>query len=241
MKLKLLFALLVTAQMVYPNEIKFGKVSKEEIETTQHALDLEADAAILYKNEWVSYAYSYDGGWTMTREVHYRIKIYNKDGFDWATLEVPLYAANSDEEKISGVKGFTFNLEDGKVVSEKLKNDGVFIEKVNKYRNKASITMPSVKEGSVLDVEYKITSPLFWYIDEVKLQYGIPVDLVEVRLDIPEYFIFKQFSKGAHPIQVNQSRENRTLNISYRSSDDMSRLGKTTHKNGNINFVENIY
>ncbi len=241
MKLKLLFALLVTVQMVYPNEIKFGKVSKEEVETTQHSLDPEADAAILYKNEWVSYSYTYDGGWTMTREVYYRIKIYNKDGFDWATLEVPLYAASSDEEKISGVKGFTFNLENGKVVSEKLKNDGVFVEKVSKYRNKASITMPSVKEGSVLDVEYKVTSPLFWHIDELKLQYGIPVDLVEVRLDIPEYFIFKQFSKGANPIQVNQTRENRTLNVSYRSSDDMSRLGKTTHKNSNVNFIENIY
>ncbi|MHA7830360.1 MAG: transglutaminase domain-containing protein [Flagellimonas sp.] len=167
--------------------------------------------------------------------------MYNKEGFDWATLQVPLYVSSSDREDIGSVKGYTFNLENGKVVSQKLKKDGVFIEEVNKYRNKASITMPEVREGSVLDIKYKITSPMFWYIDEFKLQYGIPVDRAEAQLNIPEYFIFKQYSRGTQPISLNQSKQNRSLSVTYRSSDASGNLARTSSKTGSLDFFENVY
>lgn len=241
MKIKLLFLLVLAQQVAVSNEIKFGKVSKEEVAATQHALHKEADAAILYKKEWVRYNYQYETGWSLIREVHYRIKIYNKEGFDWATLQVPLYAASGDREDIGSVKGFTFNMENGKVVSQKLKRDGLFIEEVNKYRNKASITMPEVREGSVLDIEYKVTSPLYWYIDEFKLQYDIPLDRAEVRLNIPEYFIFKQYSRGSHPIEFAQTKENRSMNVSYRTSNEIGRVGGSARRTGSLEFFENIY
>jgi hypothetical protein len=241
MKKSLFIALLLTIQLGYSNDIKFGKVSAEEVASTQHALDPEANAAILYKKEWVSFNYRNDDGWTISKEVHYRIKVYNKDGFDWATHQVPLYVSGNDEEKISSVKGFTFNIENGKVVSEKLRNDGVFVEEVNKYRKKASITMPEVKEGSVLDIEYTVISPLFWHMDEFKFQYGIPADQVDVRLDIPEYFVFKQFSKGAYPIAVNQSTKKRSISLSYRETDPSGNLGRSTLRTGNVEFTENVY
>ncbi|MBW8200148.1 DUF3857 domain-containing protein [Flagellimonas abyssi] len=241
MRLNLTIITLLVMQLAIANDIKFGKVSKEEVEQTQHTLYAEAKAAILYKNEWVRYNYQYETGWSQIREVHYRIKIYNKEGFDWATLQVPLYAGSGNEESISAVKGYTFNMDNGKVVSTKLKNDGVFTEKMNKYRNMASITMPEVKEGSVLDIEYKLVSPMFWNIDEFKMQYDIPVDEVNVRLDVPEYFIFKQYSKGFHKIGFSQTKENRSIEIAYRSSDEMGKLGRTTHKRGTLEFFENVY
>ncbi|MBR9856058.1 MAG: DUF3857 and transglutaminase domain-containing protein, partial [Algicola sp.] len=241
MRLKTCILFLLILQMVNAKEIKFGKVSKEEVAETQHAYYPEANAAILHKSEWVWYDYQYEIGWTVTREVHFRIKIYNKQGFDWATLQIPLYAGRGGEETISGIKGYTFNMENGKVVGEKLKNDGVFEEKVNKYRNKTSITMPEVKEGSILDIEYKIKSPMFWNIDEFKFQYDIPVDNAEVRLDVPEYFIFKRHGKGFQTVQFTESKKNRSMNIAYRSSDNMGLVGRTTHNNGTLSFMENIY
>ncbi|MDF0715674.1 transglutaminase [Muricauda sp. 334s03] len=242
MKLRLFFLLLLVQQVVSSNEIKFGKVSKEEVAATEHATYPEANAAILHKEERVWYDYKYNTGWSLIREVHYRIKIYNKEGFDWATLQVPLYLGESENETIHAVKGYTFNLENGKVVSQKLKNDGVFMEDVNKYREKASITMPDVHEGSVLDIKYEINSPLYWYIDEFKLQYDIPVDYVKVRLDIPEYFIFKQYSRGFHPIDFTQTKENRTLKVSYRSSlDSAGKYSKNTQKNNTLELTENVY
>lgn len=241
MRLRLFFLLLLVQQATSANEIKFGKVSKEEVAAKQHATYPEAEAAILHKKEWVRYNYQSETGWSQIREVHFRIKIYNKEGFDWATLQVPLYVSSSDREDIGSVKGYTFNLENGKVVSQKLKKDGVFIEEVNKYRNKASITMPEVREGSVLDIEYKITSPMFWHIDEFRLQYDIPVDQAEAQLNIPEYFIFKQYSRGTQPISVKQSKENRSLHVTYRSSDGSGWSAKSTHKTGSLDFFENVY
>lgn len=241
MKIKLIFLLLLVQLTVNAKEIKFGKVSKEEVAETQHSIYPEANAAILYKNEWVHYEYQYDTGWNLIREVHYRIKIYNKEGFDWATLQVPLYTGRDGREDIYGIKGYTFNIDNGKLVSKKLKRESVFEENVNKYQNKVSIAMPEVKEGSVLDIEYIIMSPLFWYIDEFKFQYDIPIDQAEARVEIPEYFIFKQYSRGFHSIEFNQSRKNRSINVSYRSSDEIGRLGKTSRKNGTLSFVENIY
>ncbi len=241
MKLKLFFLLLLSIQLLYPNEVKFGKVTKEEIEETKHHLEADAEAAILYKKERVFYNYNYDEGWSVTKEAHYRIKIYNKDGLDWATLQIPLYVSQGEEEKISNVKGFTFNVVDGKVVGEKLKKGGIFVEEVNKYRNKASITMPEVKEGSVLDIQFTVSSPLYWHMDDFRLQYNIPVNLVDLRLDIPQYFFFKKHIKGFYPVQINESRDNRSINVSYRSEDTAGMLGKTSRKSGDLKFYENVY
>ena len=82
---------------------------------------------------------------------------------------------------------------------------------------------------------------MYWSIDEFKFQYDIPVDDVEIRLEIPEYFYFKQYSRGFHAIKFDQSNENRTINVSYRSSDQTGSLGRTTRTSGTLNFLENIY
>ncbi|MDC6365824.1 MULTISPECIES: transglutaminase domain-containing protein [Flavobacteriaceae] len=242
MKISVLLFLFISMQMwCYSNQVKFGKVSKEEIAQTQHPLENDADAAILYKKERVFYDFNYDKGWFMTKEVHYRVKIYNKEGLNWATIQVPLYISNGEEEKISGVKGITFNLENEKITEEKLKKDGIFIESVNKYRNKASIAMPGAKEGSVLDIEYKITSPLYWHMDDFWFQYKIPVNNVDIRLDIPQYFVFKKYSRGFYPIQINEYKENRNISVSYRTEDQSGQLGRTSRRNGSIEFFENVY
>ncbi|WP_222983338.1 DUF3857 domain-containing protein [Flagellimonas meishanensis] len=238
-----LLLLLITNYTVALSEpdYKFGKVSEEEIAETKHPLEPEAEAAILYKKERVYYDYNIDKGWYITKEYHYRIKIYNKEGFNWATLQVPLYVSGGDEERISSVRGYTFNLVDGKVESEKLQKNGVFVEEVNKFRNKASITMPEVKEGSVLDIEYNVSSPLYWYLDDFLFQYDIPVNNVYLRLDIPQYFFFKRYGKGYYPIKLDESKERRSIKINYRSNNEADQLLGRTHKSGSIDFDENVY
>lgn len=221
-------------------DFKFGKVSKEEVEQTQHALEKDAEAAILYKKEYLFYDYNSESGFVTKRQAHYRIKIYDKSGLDWGTLDVPLYKSGSNEERISGVKGYTYNLENGKVVETKLKKDGVFKESVNKYRNKASIVMPEVKEGSVLDIEYTVVSDFAGNINDFVFQYGIPVNKIDVKVKIPQYYVFKKYSRGFYPINVAQTREKRQMQISYRQENDPGRLNGG-RRSGNLDFMENIY
>ncbi|UJH92763.1 hypothetical protein LZ575_10170 [Antarcticibacterium sp. 1MA-6-2] len=133
--LSLLVCVLTQAQ-----DFRFGKVSKEEVLEAAHPVDGEADAAVLYRKISTHYQYS-DNGFTLVTDVHERIKIYNKDGFDWATRELRQYQDSNKRENISGLKGYTYNIVEGKLVDEKLKNDGIFEEEASKYLHKTRFTM----------------------------------------------------------------------------------------------------
>jgi hypothetical protein len=76
--------------------------------------------------------------------VHERIKIYDKEGFDWATKKIRLYnEQNSTSENIYKLKANTYNLIDENIETDKLKKDGVFEEELNKYWKIKSFTMPN--------------------------------------------------------------------------------------------------
>jgi len=240
MKFFLSICIILTITFSSAQEYKFGKVSKEEVEEKNHNIEKEAEAAILYKKEHVYYNYDGDNGFTTIRYVNKRIKIYNKTGLNWGTIEVPLYKSNNGEENIGSIKGYTYNIVNNKVVETKLKKDGIFKEKVNKYRNKASIAMPEVKEGSVIDVEYKITSDFAGNIDDFQFQYGIPVNQIDVNVKIPEYYIFKKYGKGFYPLDIKQSKMKRTMQIQYRVENDPGRLNGGT-RSSELNFFENIF
>ncbi len=63
-------------------KIKFGKVSKAELEEKFYPQDSSANAVILYKKRRTYFDYSGETGWTLVTKVHERIKIYNNDGND---------------------------------------------------------------------------------------------------------------------------------------------------------------
>ncbi|OQD43865.1 hypothetical protein BUL40_04475 [Croceivirga radicis] len=243
MKLKLsisfiLFVIVATAQEI---NYKLGKVSEAEILQEEHPIEKEAEAAILYKKERVEYEFTPNKGFKSVRYCHYRIKIYNKDGLDWGTIEVPLYKSNNEEETVYEVKGYSYNLMDGKIEETKLKKDGILKENVNKYRNKVSIVMPAVKEGTVIDVEYKVGSEFIGNLDTFVMQYGIPLDKVEIKVEIPEYFVFKRHGKGYHPINVRQTKENRKIPYSYKSGNDVGFSARNQRSTGYLEFFENKY
>ena len=77
-------------------------------------------------------------------------------------------------------------------------------------------------------------------MDDFWFQYAIPVNKVHLRLDIPQYFVFKRYTKGFYPIQLNQTRENRQINISYRAQDDTRSVAYSRHS-GTLDFFENVY
>ena len=57
----IVFLLLISVTKNAQN-FKFGKVSKEELEEKQHPLEPEANAAVLYKSENISFVFSASEG-----------------------------------------------------------------------------------------------------------------------------------------------------------------------------------
>ncbi|APQ16604.1 transglutaminase domain-containing protein [Maribacter hydrothermalis] len=247
MKLLLIsiFTFLTFVIQAQKSEIKFGKVSIEEVTQKQHENDKDAEAAILFKNERFFYDYSSEDGFSTTREVHLRIKIYNKAGLDWATHIISLYNSSTGKQELFNVKGYTFNLVDGKLEEEKLKKDGIFNKNISKYRDQVSITMPNAKVGSVIDLKFDIASDMVGYMDDFNLQYAIPLDAVELSVEVPEYFVFKRFTKGFYTVSLKEfNHYNRSINYKYKSQKTRSGFvngTRTANQNGVLNFKETHY
>src|SRR5690606_25947491 len=165
-------------------DYRFGKVSMDELQESAYPGDPEANAAILYLNQKTYYDYVQSEGFVQITEVYKRIKIYNKDGNEWATEEIELRDDGSKRESVVSLKAVTYTLENGKIEATKLKKDGMFDEKNNKYWKTSKFTMPNIKDGCVLEFEYKITSP-YISIRDINLQYGIPIKELDMYVRIP--------------------------------------------------------
>ncbi len=179
-------------------DFKYGKVSKAELQEKVHPLDSSANAAVLYRNEAISFVYTESDGFMQEREVHERIKIYTKEGFDWATKKIYIYEGGGGKtEKLRDLKGVTYNMINGKVSKDKLKKDGIFEEDYNDFTEINTITMPNIKESCVIEYTYKIISP-FLEIDDVVFQYDIPINRLDFRVATPQYYSYNtQFNTKA--------------------------------------------
>ncbi|MEZ4795628.1 MAG: DUF3857 domain-containing protein [Flavobacteriaceae bacterium] len=219
--LSIAFFTIVNAQ-----DYKFGKVSKEEIENNVYEKDTSASAVILYKYRDTFFEYDPSDGWIIVTEIHERVKILNKDGLDYATKKVSLYRSNSSKERMSSVKGLTYNIENGKVTTEKLRKDGMFSEETSDNWTEESFTMPDVKVGSVVEWEYKITSP-FWKIDDLIIQEDIPTKHYLAKIELLSYFNFQRIAKGGFSVTPKEYKEPRNLSVSYEQSTSGGRTQET--------------
>ena len=208
-----LIALLLLSVAIQAQDFKFGKISKQELEEKVYAKDSSAAAAVLYRKLSVSYNYVKSSGFQVVTNIHERIKIYNKEGFDYATVSERLYTNNSDRESLLGLKAYTYNIENEKIIKSKLKSSETFSKELSKYYKEEKFTMPNLKEGSVIEYQYKVTSPFAYSIDEIVLQYDIPIKKQLIKIAIPEYYNFKTSMKGYLTVMPKNEKESRKINF----------------------------
>ncbi|HMC01839.1 MAG TPA: transglutaminase-like domain-containing protein, partial [Flavobacteriaceae bacterium] len=136
-------------------------------------------------------------------------------------------------------KGYTYTLENGKVEETKLKNDGVFDEKNNKYWATTKFTMPNIKEGCVIEFQYRVESP-FMRIHDVVLQYDIPIKKLEFEVKIPEYFNFNKVvnPKSTFYPKIVDSKVKRKERITTKSRTG-TKISQTSFETDEWEFDEN--
>ena len=198
---------------LFAQDFKFGKISKEELTQKEYTQDPSAAAAVLFREVTINYNYVKNEGFMVETNVHERVKIYNADGFKFGTISESLYQSGNTAESLSGIKAFTHNLKDGKIVETKLSKNDIFNEEVNKYRLRKKFTMPNLQEGSVIEYQYKIQSPFSSNIDEIILQYDIPIVKQEIKVVIPEYYTFNERTKGYLMFDIKKSSLHGQINF----------------------------
>ncbi|WP_417350697.1 DUF3857 domain-containing protein [Flavobacterium alkalisoli] len=228
--------LLVTGFAAHAQKYELGEVTKEELEQKSHPTDPTASAAILFSKGTTYMDYSTSSGFMIVTEVDTKIKIYNKDGYDWANKIISYYSSDNGDETVDVNKAVTYNLADGKIVKTKLKKEGEFTEQVNKFYKQRKIMMPDVKEGSIVEYRYTVRSPFISLFPEWRFQEPIPVNYSEYTTRIPEYFTYKPNFRGYLAPKVSNSSANKR--ITYVEKE---RTGRGTQfSNGQIDYSEKI-
>ena len=197
--------ILFSVVKINAQNFELGKVSIAELKESFHPKDSSAVAAILFKNGKTSFEYTKSRGFVAITEVSMRIKIYKKEGYDWANFTVPYYVGyeNYKDDNVTFSSAVTYNLVNGSIVKTKLNSEGSFKKNVNEYWNEASITLPNVKEGSVLEFKYILKTenivkfPVFYF------QYKIPVNSAEYSTNIPLFFTYKPIQIGFIDLKVD--------------------------------------
>ncbi|MDQ3536809.1 MAG: DUF3857 domain-containing protein, partial [Bacteroidota bacterium] len=132
--------------------LKFGNVSEAELLMKSCAIDTSAGAVVL--GDFGTSSFQYDHvkeRFMINFERHVRIKILKKSGYNAANDAIPFYRHNSTRVEVINLKGYTYNMEGGKIIKSKLEKDGIFEEVVNDNWTLKKITLPNIKEGSVIE------------------------------------------------------------------------------------------
>lgn len=156
-----------------------------KVETVDQSNDF--DALYILNREMVKF---YPGAkFGQIRLVHKRIRIENEDGLKYATKQINLYQKGSSKEYIVDLKGATYNLIDGEIVSSELSKDAIFEKDINEFYKSKSFTMPDVRVGSILEFTYSVGSDTA-FIDDLYLQYEIPVLNLDAGILFPKQFVY---------------------------------------------------
>jgi transglutaminase-like putative cysteine protease len=208
-KLFSLFIILVFCTKSIAQNFELGKVTIAELQEKKHPKDSTANAAVLFKKGEVYF----EDLTTITR-VRIKIKIYKKEGFEWANEEISHYI---NGESVSFSNATTYNLVDGKIEKIKLKKEGEFEQKINKYFSLKKITMPNVREGSIIEYEYTIRSGNFGSLRDWYFQSSIPVNYSEFKVKIPYFLTFNKRTKGfLYPKMLSEPTYNRETSEVYK-------------------------
>lgn len=237
--LALIFNCLVINSQSQKKEFKFGRIDQAELASTRCPIDSTADAYVICDvgNTYFNYD-DMKGYFIIVFEKYVRIKILKKPAFDYANMMIPLYKTSLAEEQVDGLRGNTYNLENGKMVISKLEKKATFKEEVNKNWDNLRFTMPNVKEGSVVEYTYKVQSE-FSSIESWDFQRTIPVLFTQYTVSIPEYYNYKVFQNGYEAIKTVSETQSGSLTMQWKDRSN-ARVTSTSFESQTVNYNNNV-
>lgn len=177
----LLFVLqagILTAQNKFLNT---PKISEADVTSSKSVKYPDVPAEILYRS--VHFLVDYDG--YLTQKVVSRIKIYDKNNAgDYLDHQISLYDnQKGSRETLSDLKAYTYNYENGKVVSTKVERDEKYASKEDRNYSITKFAFPNVKDGSVVEYSYKIFTPFLGSTPRILIEDELPVKYIEYVFD----------------------------------------------------------
>ncbi|MBI5539281.1 MAG: DUF3857 domain-containing protein [Bacteroidia bacterium] len=174
----------------------FGKYNFEELQMNSYSKDVNAEAVVIYD---IGKSYFFVNRYyrlELMFEKKIKIKIFSKAGIKWAQFEIPFYEKDNSSEQVLTIEGNTYNYENGQIRCTPLNVKNIFNEKVDKNWSNKKFAMPDVKEGSVIEVKYTISSPFFFNFRGWEFQTKIPVIYSEYITKMIPLYTYQYILQG---------------------------------------------
>lgn len=197
----LIITLLFSAnQIVAQDKVEFGAISQSENEFTSYEKDSEATAVYLYEYGDNYFEIRDDYIYLITK-YHAKIKILEKEGFEYANVEIPLYHSKDRKEKLVEIKALTHNA----AIKNSVKKSEFFEEEINEKWSQTKFTFPNLQEGSIIEYEYEMQSPFYFNFTGWVFQSDIPKLYSEFNAKIPGNWLYNRSLKGDLNLDVNEA------------------------------------
>jgi len=190
----------INAQYVEP---KFGNIEMSDLSMPVYDKDTTAGALVLFNNGTTEFILNNENNFQFVYTRHCQIKIFKKSAFSVGDFTIRVYKSKSGREDLKNLKAMTYNLADGKIVKTKLDNNNVFKSDGKNYTD-VKFAMPEIKEGSIIELSYIITSDFLYNLRGWIFQARYPERWSQYTYTIPEYFEYREESKGYLKFDVNK-------------------------------------
>ena len=199
-----IFCILASATFAQDHGFPYGQISVEQLAATGYARDSSASAVVLREFGEAYISSSEDRG--LIFENHYLIKILKTEGLNQANISIPLRKSDTRQQQLLSIKASAYNIQNGKVEETPVNSKNIFTEKSNKYWDEKKITIPNVRVGSIIEVQYSIDDPFFFYnFHTWEFQSDIPKVYSEYWATIPGNYIYNITWRGFQKFSKNES------------------------------------
>ncbi len=216
-------------------KVKYGKPDKELFSKQHSLIDSTAAAEIIYDKGYSYFIYdNAKESFILTYERFFRIKVYDKNNFDYGEHKINIYKNASDVESLN-ISAVTLIMEDGKVKKTKLnQKSNIYVDETNNHINIHKISFPAIQDGVVIDCKYTISSTYYLAIQDWQFQYkNLPVVHSEYKTQIPEFYNYNITIKGFENVNV----EKKTNNIEETFSIYWETVGLENKKSSGYNIL----
>ncbi|HEY4207071.1 MAG TPA: DUF3857 domain-containing protein, partial [Puia sp.] len=192
-------------------------------------MDTSTGAVILSDYGSVHFVGNSKGWFDYVYQRHTRIQILNKKAFDQAKVEISVYAGENGPEKAENFAGSTYNLDNGTVSETRLDKKDVFEDREDKNYIKKKFTLPAVREGSIIEYSYSITSSHVNTLPSWEFQSDDdPCLYSEYEVEIPQAMFYVVVKQGVHPYDLDKGGEGHaSYLIKERNQADLSGSDQT--------------
>jgi hypothetical protein len=192
--------------------IQLKKITFEDFNLPKsQVIDSNTNAVILADVGSTFFVGSKNHNWvSAVIRAYTRIKIIKQSALDLATVKIPLHETSNGIDILDSLQASAYNVESGRLVETKLNLNEVFENKINRYTIEKRFSLAAVKEGSIIEYSYQITSPNYQILPSWRFQhFEYPCLHSEYEIIIPNLLSYHIVYYGKDPFLLNESEKMR--------------------------------